>query len=76
MKIPASTQTHTILRLKEKGIKHFNEPGRGDQYIKVVIKTPTKINKKMRKLLKEFHEEEKTHGGLKKKILKTLKDTF
>jgi molecular chaperone DnaJ len=73
MKVPAGTQTHTVFRLKEKGVPHFNSTGRGDQFVRVIVKTPSKVNKKMRQLLKEYEEEEKKHTGLKEKILKKFK---
>jgi len=73
MSIPSGTQTHTVFRLQNKGLARFNSAGKGDQYVKVVIKTPKKTNKKIRELLKRLEEEEKKSGGLKEKILKKLK---
>ncbi len=73
MKIPPGTQTHTIFRLKNKGLPRFDGNGKGDQYVKVIIKTPTKTNKKLRELLKKLDEEEKKVGGFKNKILKRFK---
>jgi molecular chaperone DnaJ len=73
MKIPSGTQTHTVLRLKGKGIPHFNSDSRGDQYVKVVVKIPTKVNKKMRELIKELEKEEKKSGRWKKKIMGKFK---
>jgi molecular chaperone DnaJ len=73
MKVPAGTQTNTAFRLSGKGIPKFNGNGKGDQYVRVVVKTPTKINKHMRQLLTKYREEEKKAGGLKKKILDKFK---
>jgi molecular chaperone DnaJ len=73
MKIPPSTQTHTIFRLNGKGLPRFNDTGKGDQYVKVIIKTPKKINKRIRSLLEKIEEEEKKAGGFKDKLLKRLK---
>jgi molecular chaperone DnaJ len=72
MKVPSGTQTHTVFRLTGKGLPRFGNRGMGDQYVRVIVKTPKKVNKHMRQLLKKLQEEEKS-GGLKKKILKKFK---
>ncbi|MCK8058017.1 MULTISPECIES: molecular chaperone DnaJ [unclassified Fusibacter] len=50
------TQSGTVFRLKNKGVPVLNGYGRGDQYVKVTIETPTNLNDKQKKLLKEFGE--------------------
>lgn len=52
--IPEGTQTGTIFRLKNKGIPYLRGNGRGDQYVKVEIEVPKKLNEKQKELLKEF----------------------
>lgn len=54
LKIPKGTQTHTVFRLKGKGIKNLRGYGRGDELVKVVVKTPEKLNEKQKELLCEF----------------------
>jgi molecular chaperone DnaJ len=54
LKIPAGTQTHTFFRIKGKGVPHLRGYGQGDQHVKVVIVTPTKINDEQRELLEGF----------------------
>jgi len=54
MTIPAGTQTHSVFRLKGKGIQHLRGHGKGDQLVRVVIKTPAKLNKEQRGLLEQF----------------------
>lgn len=73
MKVPPGTQTHTVFRLVGKGLPRFGGRGSGDQYVKVIVKTPKKVNKQMRQLLAKLQEEEEKSGGLKKKILKKFK---
>ncbi len=68
--IPEGTQTGTVFRLKEKGVPKLRSNSRGDQYIKVIVDTPKKLNDKQKELLKEFakecgeevHEKKKTFG--------------
>mgnify|MGYP001206618775 CR=1 FL=1 len=54
LKIPAGTQTHTYFRLKGHGVPHVRGIGQGDQHVKVVVVTPTKLTEKQRELLREF----------------------
>jgi DnaJ-class molecular chaperone len=54
IKVKAGTQPNTLLRLSGKGIPHVNHSGRGDLYIRFIIKVPTKINRRQKELLKEF----------------------
>ena len=57
--IPEGTQTGTVFRLKGKGIPMLRRNGRGDQYVKVVVETPTHLSAKQKELLRQFE------GGLK-----------
>lgn len=52
--MPEGTQTGSIFRLKGKGIPYLRGNGRGDQYVKVEIDVPKKLNDKQKALLKEF----------------------
>lgn len=58
IKIPSGTQTDTIFRLKEQGIKELNGNHVGDEYIKVIVKTPEKLSKKQKEILEEFAQTE------------------
>lgn len=54
LKIDAGTQPGKLLRMRDKGIKHLNESGYGDQLVKINIEIPKKINSKEKELLKEL----------------------
>ncbi|MGI6669106.1 MAG: molecular chaperone DnaJ [Acetivibrionales bacterium] len=54
--VPEGTQTGTIFRLRGKGIPYIRGSGRGDQYVKVEIDVPKKLNEKQKQLLREFAE--------------------
>lgn len=56
IKIPEGTQSGTVLRLKAKGIPRLKGHGRGDQLIKVVIKTPTNLSDEQKDLLRRFED--------------------
>ena len=57
VKIPAGTQSHTKLRLKNHGFPHFKGSGRGDGFVKVIVKTPKKLTQSQRKLFEELSGE-------------------
>ncbi len=74
LKIPSGTQTGTIFRLKEKGIKDLEEGGFGDEYIKVIVRTPEKLSKKQKELFEEIKEkEQETENGFFKRFKKAFK---
>lgn len=54
MKVPAGTQSGTHFRLKGKGIARLGGYGRGDQIVKVIVETPTKLTQRQKELLEEF----------------------
>ncbi|MGD8564753.1 MAG: molecular chaperone DnaJ [Candidatus Bathyarchaeota archaeon] len=57
LKIPAGTQTGTMLRLGGKGIPRLHGRGRGDQFVRINVQTPTKLTRRQRQLLSELAEE-------------------
>ncbi|MFZ9595203.1 MAG: molecular chaperone DnaJ [Bdellovibrionia bacterium] len=64
LKIPPGTQSHRILRLKNKGLAKLGSYGRGDQLVRIIVEVPTKLSSEQRDLLKKFselHENESSH---------------
>jgi len=56
MKIPAGIQGGTLLRLRGKGVPYLNRSGRGDQIVRVVVETPSRLSADQRALLEQFAE--------------------
>ncbi|MEK7713243.1 MAG: molecular chaperone DnaJ [Deltaproteobacteria bacterium] len=54
MKVPQGTQSGAHFRLKGKGIARLGGYGRGDQIVKVIVETPTKLTQRQKELLDEF----------------------
>ncbi len=52
--IPKGTQSGHIVRLRGEGVAHIRGAGRGDQIVQIIVKTPTKLNKKQEDLLREL----------------------
>jgi curved DNA-binding protein len=57
VKVPPGTQSHTKMRLKGLGIPHFQTEGRGDEYVKVIVKVPQKVTEKTKGLIQELAKE-------------------
>jgi len=57
LKIPAGTETGNVLRMSDKGLPHFGSRGRGHLYVELAVKTPQKLTKKQKELLKKLQEE-------------------
>jgi len=56
LKIPPGTQNNTLIRLKGYGMPKFKSEERGDLYIRVIVKVPTKLNETQKKILKELEK--------------------
>ena len=54
IEIPEGCDSGEEIRLKKMGFPNVQNGRRGDQIIKVVVKTPKKMSKKQRQLLEEF----------------------
>lgn len=58
IKIPAGTQSGKLFRLRNKGIKHLRRAGRGDQIVRVLAWTPTKLDRKVKEAFQQLAEME------------------
>ena len=56
MKIPAGTQWGKVFRLKGKGFPDVHGYGRGDQLVRIVIETPSKLSRQQREALQQFSD--------------------
>ncbi len=61
VRVPEGTQEGTVFRLKGSGMP-IPRGGRGDQFVRVSVKVPSKLNKEQREILQRFAELEKQHG--------------
>ncbi len=57
VRVPPGTQSQTKLRLKGLGVPHFRGEGKGDEYVKVIVKVPKRVTEKTRKLIEELAKE-------------------
>ena len=54
LKIPAGTQSNTVFKLRNHGAHSLRTRGRGDHLVRVVVKTPTSLSRKEKKLFEEL----------------------
>lgn len=57
LRIPEGTQSGTIFRFKGRGATVVHGRGKGDQHVKVIVKTPVNLTDKQRDLLEELNRE-------------------
>jgi len=58
LKIEAGTQSGKILKLRDKGIRHLNHHGRGDQLVYINVFIPNKLNSKEKDMFRELSKSE------------------
>jgi molecular chaperone DnaJ len=56
LKIPEGTQSGKQFRLRNKGVPHLNERGKGDLIVEIRVATPTKLTKEQKQLMKQLGE--------------------
>jgi len=52
--IPAGTQTNTVFRMKGEGMPHVRGRGKGDQLIRITVRTPVNLSEKQKKALADL----------------------
>lgn len=54
LKIRPGTQSGTMVRLRSRGLPYVRSRGRGDQYVRLLVKVPERLTRKQRELIEEF----------------------
>jgi DnaJ-class molecular chaperone len=57
LKIRPGTQSGTLVRLRGRGIKKLHSNSRGDEYVRLLVKVPSKLTQRQKELMREFEEE-------------------
>jgi molecular chaperone DnaJ len=77
IKIPEGTQSGQNFRIRGKGVPHLNEYGRGDLIATVVVRTPTKLTKAQKELLRELGRTVTVENTpTSRSLLEKVKDMF
>jgi molecular chaperone DnaJ len=76
VKIPAGTQSGTVLKIKDKGVPHINSKSRGDLMLTVRVVVPQKLSKKEKNLLKELADERGETVEVDQGFWESIKENF
>jgi len=57
IRIQPGTKSHTMVRLKAKGVPHVQGHGRGDEYVKIIVNISGTLTKKQRELYEALRNE-------------------
>ena len=57
LKIPSGIESGKIIQMSGKGVSRFSSYGRGNMYVKLIVKTPQKLTRKQKELLEKMKEE-------------------
>lgn len=77
LKVPESTQSGTVLKIRNKGVPVLNGHGKGDLFIEIRVQTPAKLTKRQRELLEELQGTTPIENKPQQRsILGKMKDMF
>lgn len=77
LKIPEGTQNGAQFRLRHLGVPSVNGGGRGDLYVHIEVKVPTKLSREQRKLFEELRDTLPVENQpSEKSLLGKVKDYF
>jgi DnaJ-class molecular chaperone len=54
IKIRPGTQPNTMMRLREQGVQHLQRNGKGDEYVRLIVKIPENLSTKQKKLIEQL----------------------
>jgi curved DNA-binding protein len=57
LKVPPGTQSHTQMRIKGHGVPRFKKSGRGDLYVKIIVRIPKSLKPEQEELFKQLADQ-------------------
>lgn len=77
LKIPEGTESGKQFKLRGKGVPHLNSHGKGDLIVEIRVKTPTKLSKAQKELLRQLGETiEVENTPTSRGLFEKVKDIF
>jgi molecular chaperone DnaJ len=64
LSIPPGTQGDTVMRMRGNGLPRLEGRGKGDEFVRIKIKVPKKLNAEQKELLRKFSEHSPSKKGL------------
>ena len=56
LKIRPGTQPNTMVRLREQGIPYLQRRGKGDEYVRLIVRVPEHLSRRQKELMEEFDQ--------------------
>ena len=59
LNVPAGTQSGKVFRLRGMGLPHLGGPGKGDEYVRIIVEVPRSLGAREKELLRQLWELER-----------------
>jgi molecular chaperone DnaJ len=69
LKVPAGSPSGKVFKIENQGLPSINNPARGDEYVRIEIEVPTKLDAGQREILLQFAKARGEKAQVKKKGL-------
>lgn len=56
LKVRPGTPSHSLVRLRDEGVKHLQSRGRGDLYVRLIIDVPSKLDREQKSILEDLKD--------------------
>jgi molecular chaperone DnaJ len=77
LRVPEGTQNGKQFRIRNEGVPHLHESGRGDMIVEVLIQTPKKLSRTQRELVRQLADSmEVENKPASRGMLNKMKDLF
>ena len=78
VKVAPGTQAGTVLRLKQRGLPHLGQGGKGDLHVRIGVWTPERLTPEMETLFRELsrHEAERPAGRAGRSFWNRMRDAL
>jgi molecular chaperone DnaJ len=77
LRVPEGTQSGKEFRIRNEGVPHLNESGRGDLVVEVMVQTPKKLSRTQRELVRQLADSMAVENKpASRNMLNKMKDLF
>jgi molecular chaperone DnaJ len=77
LRVPEGTQSGKEFRIRNHGVPHLNESGRGDLLVEVMVQTPKKLSRTQRELVRQLADSMAVENKpASRNMLNKMKDLF
>lgn len=77
VRVPEGTQSGREIRVRNEGVPHLNEHGRGDLVVQVVVQIPKKLSRTQRELVRQLAESMQIENKpTSRNMISKMKDLF